>query len=158
MIREWRWRGRCSPFAAGMDLEAILSGKVPVTFTHIEFSPNVFREFSQFSDKSICHYSKRSGPCHLLCATTCYNSTSRTHMKDRIFLNWLKFMPPWFYCSPWICWIQWILVPFRENSHWHSELDGHGEDDVIQFDVKRKQTLLKRVQSTSVSVLYVSKY
>ena len=32
----------------------------------IGFSLNVFTEFSAFSDKNICHYSKRVQTCHLM--------------------------------------------------------------------------------------------
>ena len=37
-----------------------------VTF---EFSLNVFTEFTEFSDKNICHYNKRAQTCHP--ATSC---------------------------------------------------------------------------------------
>ena len=45
----------------------------------------------------------------------CYNSTSKTHVRDRIF----KLSPihaSVIYQIPWIRWIQWIPVPFRKNS------------------------------------------
>ena len=43
----------------------------------------------------------------------CYHSTNKTHVRDRIF----KLSPihaSVIYQIPWICWIQWIPVPFRE--------------------------------------------
>ena len=47
----------------------------------IEFFQN------EFSDKNICHYSNRTLTCHLLCKRPgCYHSTSRTHVRDRIFI------------------------------------------------------------------------
>ena len=33
----------------------------------LEFFLNVFTEFAEFSDKNICHYSKRAQNCHLVC-------------------------------------------------------------------------------------------
>ena len=52
-----------------------------------EFSLNVFTEFSEFNDKNICHYCKRVQICHLLCwRPGCYHSTSKTHVRDRIFI------------------------------------------------------------------------
>ena len=45
------------------------------------FSP----EFSEFSDKKIV-YSKRTRTCHLLFKRPgCYHSTSKSHVRDRIF-------------------------------------------------------------------------
>ena len=42
--------------------------------------------FTEFSDKNICHYSKRAQTCHLLCKKpACYHNTSKIHVKDRIF-------------------------------------------------------------------------
>ena len=47
---------------------------------------NVFTEFAEFGDKNICHYSKRTWTCHLLCERPrCYHITSKTHVRDRIF-------------------------------------------------------------------------
>ena len=83
----------------------------------MEFSLNGFTEFSEFSDKNICHYSKRARTCHLLCLRPgCYHSISKTHVRGKIF----KLSP--IYASVicqfhWIRWIQWIPVPFRENSN-----------------------------------------
>ena len=42
--------------------------------TIIEFSLNVFTEFAEFSDKYICHYSKR--------IQTCHSATSRVRDQD----------------------------------------------------------------------------
>ena len=82
-----------------------------------EFSLNVFTEFSEFSDKNICHYSKRAGTCQLLCKkeTRMLPQASKTHVKDRIF----KLSPihsSMIYQFPWIRWIHWIAVLFRKNS------------------------------------------
>ena len=78
-----------------------------------EFSLNVFAEFS---DKNICHYSKRVQTCHP--ATSCVRDHDATtaparHMWETGSLNWALFILQWFIK---ICWIQWIPVPFRENS------------------------------------------
>ena len=76
----------------------------------IEFSLNVFTEFAEQN------ISKRARTCHpryLLWG--CYRSTSKTPMRDRIF----KLSPihgSVIYLIPWIRWIQWIPVTFRENS------------------------------------------
>ena len=44
-----------------------------------------FSEVSEFSDKNICHYSKRARTCHLLCKRPGFHhSTSKTHVRDRI--------------------------------------------------------------------------
>ena len=47
---------------------------------------NIFTELTEFIDKNICHYSKRAQTCHLLCKRPGrYHSTSKTHVRDRIF-------------------------------------------------------------------------
>ena len=47
--------------------------------------PKCFTEFRKFSDKNICHYSKKARTCHLLCLRPgCYHSTSKTHGRARI--------------------------------------------------------------------------
>ena len=55
-------------------------------------------------------------PSHIVCKRPgCYHSTSKTRVRDRIF----KLNPIYasvIYQIPWIRWIQWIPVPFRENS------------------------------------------
>ena len=52
--------------------------------TAIGVFPKCFH--AEFSDKNICHYSKRAQTCHLLCKRPgCYHSTSKTHLKGRIF-------------------------------------------------------------------------
>ena len=56
----------------------------------ISLVPKCFTEFSQFSDKNICHYSKRAQTCHLQCKRLiCYHSASKTQVAERIF----KFSP-----------------------------------------------------------------
>ena len=58
----------------------------------MEYFVNVFTEFSEFSDKNICHYSKRIRTCHLLCKRPgCYHSVSKKHVIDRIFESNLCF-------------------------------------------------------------------
>ena len=46
-----------------------------------EFSLNVFTEFSEFSDKNICHYSKMAGTCHP--ATSCVRDQLATTVPAR---------------------------------------------------------------------------
>ena len=41
--------------------------KLSIDVKLIEFSLNVFIEFTEFSDKNICHNSKRDQTCQLLC-------------------------------------------------------------------------------------------
>ena len=41
--------------------------KLSIGVKLIEFSLNVFTEFTEFSDKNICHNSKRDQTCQLLC-------------------------------------------------------------------------------------------
>ena len=83
----------------------------------MEFFLNVFTEFRKFSDENICHYSKRSRKCHLLCKRPgCYQSASKTHVKDRIF----KFMPQWFIRFPEFDEFSEFNespAPFKENSN-----------------------------------------
>ena len=81
----------------------------------IEF---LLKVFTEFSDKNICHYSKRSRSCHLLCKRPgCYNSTSKTHVRDMIF----KFSPihaSVIYQITWIqgiCWIRWKSCAIKEK-------------------------------------------
>ena len=54
----------------------------------IEFTLNIFSEFSEFNDKNICHYSKRAQTFHLLCVrdqdATCTTVLAR-HVRDKIF-------------------------------------------------------------------------
>ena len=63
--------------------------------------------FDEFSDKNICHYSKRARTCHLLWERPgYYHSISKTHMRDRIF----KLSPIYssvIYQITWIHWIEW---------------------------------------------------
>ena len=66
----------------------------------------------------ICHFSKRARTCHpatFLCERPgCHHSLCKTHVRDRIF----KLNPVHASVIYQICWIQWILVPFRENSNY----------------------------------------
>ena len=81
--------------------------------------PKCFTEFSKFSDKNICHYSKRAQTCHFLCKRPgCYHSTSKRQVADTIF----KLTPihvSVIYHIPWIRWIHWIsdLFTSRKNSN-----------------------------------------
>ena len=77
------------------------------------FSLNVFTEFAEFSNKNICHYSKRAQTCHLLCKRPgCCHNSSKTRMRDRI----LVISPIHASMIYQISWIHCITVPFRENS------------------------------------------
>ena len=54
--------------------------------SNIKVFPKCFTKFAKFSDKNICHYSKRVQTCHLLCKRPgWYHSTSKIHVRDRIF-------------------------------------------------------------------------
>ena len=69
----------------------------------IEFSLNVFTEFAEFSDKNICHYSKRAWTCHP--ATSCVRDQDATpvparHMWETRSLNWAQFRLQWFIRFP----------------------------------------------------------
>ena len=78
----------------------------------LEFYLNVFTEFSKLRYKNIFHYSKRTRTCHLLCKRPeCFHSTSKTHVRDRIFtLNPIHASV--IYQVPWICWIHRIQWKF----------------------------------------------
>ena len=57
-----------------------------------------FTEFADFSDKNICHYSKKAWTCHP--ATSCVRDQDATpvsawHMWDTGSLNWAQFMLQW---------------------------------------------------------------
>ena len=69
------------PFSRGsMDLPLALHRFISES---LEFFLNVF---SEFSDKNICHYSKRTRTCQLFCERPeCYHSASKTHVRGRIF-------------------------------------------------------------------------
>ena len=72
--------------------------------------------FTEFSDKNICYYSERARTCHLLCWNQgCYHFNSQTHVRNRIF-KMTPILASLIYQIPWIRWMQWIPVPFRENS------------------------------------------
>ena len=68
-------------------------GKAQIFYTSVmklkrvlKFILNVFLEFTEFSNKNICHYSKRARTSHLLSKRPgCYHSTNKTHIRDRIF-------------------------------------------------------------------------
>ena len=74
-----------------------------LTVMIIEFSLNVFIEFAEFSDKNICHYSKRAQTCHPV--TSCVRDQDATtvparHMWETVSLNWAQFMLQWFIRFP----------------------------------------------------------
>ena len=80
----------------------------------MDFSLNGFIEFTEFGDKNICHCNKRARTCNLLCKRPgCYHSTSETHVRGRIF----KLSPINASVIYQFHRIQWIPVPFRENSN-----------------------------------------
>ena len=82
------------------------------TPSSIEFFLNVVTEFAEFSDKNICHYSKRAQTCHP--ATSCVRDQDATTAPAR---QLSPIHASVIYQIPWIRWIQWIPVPFRENSN-----------------------------------------
>ena len=87
----------------------------PICSMIIEFEKSL-NVFTEFNDKSICHFSERVWTCHLFCyRPRCYHRASLTHVRDRYF----KLTPMHasaIYQIPWIHWIHWISVPFLENS------------------------------------------
>ena len=82
--------------------------KYPLPLTHLSF-PWMF----SLNSVTKIFVIKRVRTCHLLCKRRgCYHSTSKTHVRDRIFkLNLIHASVIYQ-----ISWIQWIPVPFRENS------------------------------------------
>ena len=69
----------------------------------LEFFLNVFTEFSKFSEKNICHYSKRAQICDPV--TSCVRDQDATtaparHMWHTGSLNWAQFMFQWFISFP----------------------------------------------------------
>ena len=89
-----------------------LSSKTQAMAALFEFSLNIFTEFS---DKNICHYSKRAQTCH---PATSYArdqdaiTALARHVRDKIF----KLNPIHASVIYQIPWIQWIPFPFCENS------------------------------------------
>ena len=80
----------------------------------------VFPKFSEFSDKNICHYSKRVWTCHP--ATFCVRDQDATtvpprHMWEPGSLKLSLIHGSVIYQIPWIRWNHWIPVLFRENSN-----------------------------------------
>ena len=85
----------------------------------VEFSLNVFTAFAEFSDKYICHYSKRARTCHT--ATSCVRDQEATtvparHMWETGSWDLSPIDASVIYQIPWIHWIQWKFCSFRENS------------------------------------------
>ena len=71
---------------------------------------------AQFTDRNICHYSKRAWTCHLLHKRPgCYHNISKTPVRKRIF-KWSPVHASVICSIPWIRWIHWISIQFRENS------------------------------------------
>ena len=63
-------------------------------------------QFSIFSSKNICHYSKRAQTLNLLYKRPwCYHGASKTHVWDKIFQCSIYKIP----------WIHWIFLPFRKT-------------------------------------------
>ena len=81
-------------------------GRTPCLRAHppTQDSPRWFSEvfpkcFTEFSDKNICHYSKRAQTCHT--ATSCVRDQDATtvparHVWKTGSLNWAQFMLLWF--------------------------------------------------------------
>ena len=73
------------------------------TFRTFDFSLNVFTKFNKFSDKNICHYSKRAWTCHA--AASCVRDQDATtvparHVWETGSLNYAQFMLQWFIRFP----------------------------------------------------------
>ena len=93
----WRFKLRRNKWHFKTDFQVY----VLIWMLTLEFFLNVFIEFS---DKDICHYSKRTQTCHLLCKRPgCYHSASKIHVRDRIF----KLSPIHASLIYQIHWIQW---------------------------------------------------
>ena len=107
---------QCKPFSAIFPRNQLLSDQLPWVKSNtvlaatlafllhcintFEFSLNVFTEFS---DKKICHHSKRTWTCHP--ATSCVRDQDATtvparHMWETGSLNWVLFMLQWFIRFP----------------------------------------------------------
>ena len=67
-----------------------------------EFSLNVFTEIIEFSDKNICHYSKRAPTCHLAISRVKDQDAPAParHVWETGSLNLTKFMFQWFIRFP----------------------------------------------------------
>ena len=52
-------------------------------------------EFSEFSDKNVCHYSKRAWTCHLLCKTSGCSHRPARHRWETESLNSAQFILQW---------------------------------------------------------------
>ena len=84
----------------------------------LEFSINVSLNSLNSVTKNICHYSKRTRTCHLLCKRPgCYHSASKTHMRGS--LNWAQFMLQWFIRFLAFAESTDSSTPFRKNSIGH---------------------------------------
>ena len=89
-----RWFIRFSEFTEFQ----IHLGKIP-----FEFSLNVFREFTKFSDKNICHYSKKARTCHPATSSVGDQDATKVparHMWETGSLNRAQFMLQWFISFP----------------------------------------------------------
>ena len=78
-------------------------GDIFVVAVSFEFSLSVFTEFTEFSDKNICHYNKRARTCPP--DTSCVRDQDATtapprHMWETGSLNWAQFMLQWFIRFP----------------------------------------------------------
>ena len=84
----------------------------------LEFSPNVFTEFSEFSDKIILFLKKCCARTHyLLCERQRhYHSPTETQLTENTF-KLILVHASMILQILWIRWIQWSSSPFRENSN-----------------------------------------
>ena len=98
------------------------------------FFLNVFTGFSEFNDKKILVI-KRTRTCDLLFKRPeCYHSTSKAHVRDRIF----KFSPIHASVIDQICWIHWVQWKFcsiQEKLHCVKNLL-HSNQIIILFVIK----------------------
>ena len=73
--------------------------------------------FTEFSDKNICHYSKRAWTCNLLCKRPgFYHNAHKTHVRDGIFK--LTLIHALVICQ--ITWIHWKCSLFNAQFLLHS--------------------------------------
>ena len=112
----------------------------------IGFSLNVCNFLSLNSANSvtkICHSIiglELLSPSNLLCKRpACYQSTSTTHVKDRTIKLTLVYASV-IYQFPWICWIHWNPVLFRENPNVCFGVSNcHGASGRLCRDLDRKE-------------------
>ena len=119
-------------------IKCILNTDTDSNDWNIGVFPKCFTAFPEFSDKNICHYSKRAWTYHLLCKRLgYYRSASKTHVRDSVFK--LSPIHASAICQiPWICWIQQKFCSIWENSN--NNVGGHCSGSVTKLIDMIKRT------------------